>query len=308
LLIHNVVIDGFWANRLDRRDFVRAMIGYSAGLVLPWSLQNPRLRFAILETVSSGQHDGFSDGVMLGSSEASRTASLFSKGTLELLSLSEHGVPTRAGGVPTAMAQKGAQVIFAALNDDETEIAAKECHAARVIFMNCGARSDKLRRELCSPFVFHVEASEAMYSDARKLAPGADIELWNPGLEKYGASQLNDRFKAAEGAPMTSASWAGWFAIKVIWESLLRANASDPQSLAYYMSSDAAQYDGHKGAPLSFRKWDRQLRQPLYAVDKTKRGPQAVRDIPDTARSQMPARELLDTIGDDASKSRCSNA
>ena len=300
-------MDSCGANRLDRRDFVRAMIGFAAGLVLPSSLQNPRLRFAILETATSGQRPGFNDGVMLGSSEASRAASLFSKGTLELLSLSEHGIPTRAVGVATALAQRGAQVIFAALNDDYTQIAAEECHNARVIFMNCGARSDKLRRELCSPFVFHVEASEAMYAAAQKLAPGADIELWNPSLEKYGASQLNDRFKAAEGAPMTPASWAGWFAIKVIWESLLRANESDPQSLAYYMSSDSAQYDGHKGAPLSFRKWDRQLRQPLYAVDKTKRGPQSIRDIPDTARSQMPARELLDTIGDDASKTRCSN-
>ena len=307
MLIRRVVIDGCWATRLDRREFVRAMIGFSAGLVLPSSLESPTVRYAILETASSGQRDGFSDGVLLGHGEALRAASLFSKGTLGLVSLSEHGVPTRASGIATALAQKGAQVILAALNDDDTRIAAEECHNARVILMNCGARSDKLRRELCSPYVFHVEASEAMYSDAQKLAPDADIELWSPSLEKYGASQLNDRFKAAEGAPMTPGSWAGWFAIKIIWESLLRANASDPQSLAYYMSSDAAQYDGHKGAPLSFRKWDRQLRQPLYAVDKTKRGPQSIRDIPDTARSQMPARELLDTIGDDASKTRCSN-
>ena len=142
-----------------------------------------------------------------------------------------------------------------------------------------------------------------MYASARKLAArDTDIVLWSDRLEKYGASQLNDRFRAAEGAPMAPHDWAGWFAIKAVWESFLRVGKGDPLSLARHMTAESVTFDGHKGAPLSFRSWDRQLRQPLYAVASSSAPP---RDIPDTARSTESIRHLLDTLGDDSSSMKC---
>jgi hypothetical protein len=246
----------------------------------------------------------FGDGAMFGYVEALRAAKLFQKGTLEPVNVFHDAVPTRAPGIPTLLARNGAQVIVAALNDEDTRAAALECDRAGVIFINCGAKADSLRREICSPFVFHVESSNAMYASARKLAPrDADVVLWSDRLEKYGAAQLNDRFRAAEGAGMTSHQWAGWFAIKSVWESFVRVGAPEPALLARHMASDAATFDGHKGAPLSFRKWDRQLRQPLFALTESPSAP--ARDIPDTSRSSESIRDLLDTIGDRASETKC---
>jgi ABC-type branched-subunit amino acid transport system substrate-binding protein len=246
----------------------------------------------------------FGDGVVFGYTEALRTAKLIQKETLEVVTWGNEGVPVRASGVATWLIRRGAQVILARLSDEDTQTAARECDRAGAIFINCGARGNDLRKEICSPLVFHVEASDAMYESARKVAPpGGEIALWSARLEKYGAAQLNDRFGAAEGAPMRAADWAGWFAIKVIWESLLRTGKADAVSIARYMSTDGVTFDGHKGAPLSFRTWDHQLRQPLYAMPRSSSAPP--REIPDTSRSAGSIRDMLDTLGDSASAIKC---
>ena len=286
---------------VNRRAFTRSALGAFGALVLPTLSDPPTLRFAVMEV---GDGYPFGDGALLGYMEALQAARLFRRGTLELVTLGEHGVPSRAAGVATSLARKGVKVIVGGLNDDDTRTAALECAREGVMLINCRATADDLRRTVCSPLVFHVEASKAMYTSARALAPRAtEIVLWSDRLEKYGASQLNDRFRAAEGAGMTSRDWAGWFAIKAIWESFLRVGKPDPMLLARYMTTGSVAFDGHKGAPLSFRKWDRQLRQPLYAVPASSSAPP--RDIPDTSRSSQSIRELLDALGDDASAMKC---
>jgi hypothetical protein len=62
--------------------------------------------------------------------------------------------------------------------------------------------------------------------------------------------------------------------------------------LREHLIADDTQFDGHKGAPLSFRASDHQLREPVYSLVPGK-PPQ---DIPDFARSPGTARDLLDTI------------
>jgi hypothetical protein len=290
-----------WRTCGSRRSFVRSAFGACGAFLMPAIGNSPTLRFAVMQ-ISGGIP--FGDGAIFGYAEARRTAELFQKGTLEPVNVFHDALPTRAAGIPTLLARHGAQVIVGALGDEDTSKAALECDRAGVIFINCGAKADNLRREICSPLVFHVESSAAMYASARKLAPpNTDIVLWSDRLEKYGASQLNDRFRAAEGAGMTSWQWAGWFAIKAVWESFLRIGSSDPALLARHMTSDGATFDGHKGAALSFRKWDRQLRQPLFAMTASTSAPP--RDIPDTSRSNESIRDLLDTIGDAASETKC---
>jgi ABC transporter substrate binding protein (PQQ-dependent alcohol dehydrogenase system) len=139
-----------------------------------------------------------------------------------------------------------------------------------------------------------------MYAAAAAKARESRIVLWTSSLEKYGASQLNDRFHARFGYPMDSPAWAGWFAVKIVWESMLRATGAD--RLRDTLASTKTQFDGHKGAPLSFRAWDHQLRQPLYATGSGADG--RPREIPDITAS-VPVRDLLDTIGDVAGRNAC---
>jgi len=290
-----------WRMRVNRRAFVRSCAGAAGALLVPWPRPVPTLRFAILQ-IADGRT--FGDGAALGYAEARQAATLFQKGTIEAVHVFHDALPVKVAGIATLLAKRGAQVIVAGLNDADTRTAALECDRAGAIFINCGARNDTLRRETCSPFVFHVEASNAMYETARGLAPaGTELTLWSDRLEKYGAAQLNDRFRVAEGAGMRSDDWGGWMAIKVVWESFLRTGKADAVSIASYMSTDGVAFDGHKGVPLSFRTWDHQLRQPLYAVSQSSSAPP--REIPDTSRTAGSIRELLDALGEGASEMKC---
>ena len=79
--------------------------------------------------------------------------------------------------------------------------------------------------------------------------------LWRPDLERYGAAQLNQRFRARFGYGMDENAWAGWFAIKLAVEAMLRSRQRDPVALAHWLGESDARpvFDGHKGSGLSFR-------------------------------------------------------
>ena len=97
------------------------------------------------------------------------------------------------------------------------------------------------------------------------------IDLWHPELERFGARQLSDRFQARYGMPMISDSWEGWLAMKVLWESALRASDGD---IAAAIARGG--FDGHKGAALRFGSADRLLMQPLVVVRRDRSSPDAV--------------------------------
>ncbi|HYD54691.1 MAG TPA: hypothetical protein VEA99_18805 [Gemmatimonadaceae bacterium] len=172
---------------------------------------------------------------------------------------------------------------------------------AGVVFLNVGSDDDALRGADCGSFTFHVAPSAAMRRDARRLARAGDaarVETWLPTLEAFGAAQLNDRFRHAMRTPMTSAAWAGWFAVKVATDAHLRRGT---RSLRDALARDDARFDGHKGKPLSFRAWDRQLRQPLYVVPA---GGGAPVEVPRRGGAGT-AREQLDAVGTRAANSPC---
>jgi ABC transporter substrate binding protein (PQQ-dependent alcohol dehydrogenase system) len=91
---------------------------------------------------------------------------------------------------------------------------------------------------------------------------GLVAEGWHSSWERNGAPQLNRRFRKSAGRLMASTDWAAWMATKAIIEVALRVPDSRQQRLAL-RSQDIA-LDGFKGARLSFRPWDQQLRQPLF--------------------------------------------
>ena len=93
---------------------------------------------------------------------------------------------------------------------------------------------------------------------------------WHYELERFSARELNGRFRRRWSAPLGETSWAAWAALKLVGEAVVRAGASDGATLVAFMES-APPFDGHKGEALTFRKWDHQLRQPLYLAGPRKR-------------------------------------
>ena len=102
---------------------------------------------------------------------------------------------------------------------------------------------------------------------------------------------------------MDGAAWAGWMAVKVLWEASLRARTVEAAGIRAYLERESTQFDGHKGWPLSFRAWDHQLRQPLYLVSAD--GARVLGEVPERRGDDAPSRELLDRIGADAAASAC---
>ena len=200
-----------------------------------------------------------------------------------------------------------ATMIVGGMSEPECLLLSGIAEERGLVFFNVGASADSLRRDGCRRHTFHVAASEAMIRAARAASgqagnPPATIELWHESLERYGGSQLNDRFRARSARPMTSSAWAGWVAVKIAWETSLRAQSVEPEQLLAVLDNDTTQFDGHKGAPLSFREWDHQLRQPQYAVD----GGKVVAELPDVGRNtNQPMKEQLDRFGDSGRTTMC---
>jgi ABC transporter substrate binding protein (PQQ-dependent alcohol dehydrogenase system) len=111
------------------------------------------------------------------------------------------------------------------------------------------------------------------------------VVLWSPALERFGASQLNDRYRTMFKSEMDGGGWAGWMAVKTAAEAALRARSTDPRKMLVYLEANSTAFDGHKGWPLTFRRADHQLRQPLYIVvtstGSRRATDRAIQDVPD---------------------------
>jgi ABC-type branched-subunit amino acid transport system substrate-binding protein len=122
--------------------------------------------------------------------------------------------------------------------------------------------------------------------------------LWHPGRTRYGAAQLNERFARHWDRRFTAPAWAGWMAVKIVWETVLRSGIQRPDALISALRSRRTEFDGYKGMPLTFRPSDHQLRQPIYIMDGR---PGALTEAGDVPRSP----DQLDQLGDPAGAVAC---
>ena len=129
---------------------------------------------------------------------------------------------------------------------------------------------------------------------------GLVAEAWAPHFERFGAPQLARRFTRAAQRPMTSPDWAAYMAAKAVLQAALEQPAS-PSAAQILKALTRADFtlDGFKGVRLSFRGWDRQLRQPLLLTD----GVGVVGSAP--VEGVMHPKNVLDTLGADAPESAC---
>jgi hypothetical protein len=276
---NSCVMEEGWNTSVGRREFVRALAG---AFVFAFAGVPGDVPFK-LGILRDSPRTSFDDGVALGLDEATRAAALFGRTLLQVIS----------GNDLSSLIRNGVQAVIGASRYPAASEVAERCNTVGCVYLNCGARANDFRKA-CEQLLFHIEASDAMYSDAEVSSPGSDVVLWHATLEKYGAAQLNDRFRAASRHSMDGKAWCGWFAVKLVVESVLRAKVQTGMQLGAHLTQDSTHFDGHKGAPLSFRAWDHQLRQPLYAVSKGK----PPKDVPDISRSGNSIRDLLDSIGE----------
>ena len=129
---------------------------------------------------------------------------------------------------------------------------------------------------------------------------GLVADTWAPHFERFGAPQLARRFNRAAQRPMTGPDWAAYMAAKAILQAALEqpAGANAAQVLKALNRPDFT-LDGAKGVRLSFRPWDRQLRQPLLLTD----GVGVIGSAP--LEGVMHPKNVLDTLGADAPESGC---
>lgn len=269
----------------------------------------------------AGRATSVARGVRLGAAEANQTAALFGD-HVELLEATGTGAAAREAALRMLSGGKVAILIGTTASDADALSQLAESH--HVIFLNAASRSQALRSS-CRSYTFHIEATNAMYANAARLEHppktasvhnaahqigGQDdsVVLWGPTLERFGASQLNQRYVNKYHFGMDGSAWAGWAAVKIAADAALRAHSALPQKLLEYLKSPATEFDGHKGWPLTFRTADHQLRQPLYMVVTTTQSgsvSRILRDVPElhAAREQTggedgarPSDTLLDAL------------
>jgi ABC transporter substrate binding protein (PQQ-dependent alcohol dehydrogenase system) len=105
--------------------------------------------------------------------------------------------------------------------------------------------------------------------DPRPVAgtQGMVPSAWARPHEQWGATQLQDRFLHQAKRWMTDRDYAAWMAVRAIGEAATRSQSTDPATISAFMRSDRFELAAYKGARLSFRSWDGQLRQPILLAD-----------------------------------------
>ena len=122
---------------------------------------------------------------------------------------------------------------------------------------------------------------------------------WHQTLDAWGSAQLQNRFYKLAKRRMRPIDYQAWTAVRAVGEAVTRTKTSDPQQVEGLLLGGNFQLAAFKGVPVSFRPWDRQLRQPILIAQ-----PMALVSV-----SPQPGflheRTPLDTLGVDQPESEC---
>ncbi len=137
--------------------------------------------------------------------------------------------------------------------------------------------------------------------EARPIAgtQGLVATAWHPSFQEYSALQMQHRFKLYAHRDMTERDYAGWLALRIAGEAVIRSGKTEPADLKAFLRSDQFGVAGFKGQSLTFRRWDQQLRQPVLlaqALMVTSISPQD---------GFLHPKFLTDTLGFDEPETKC---
>jgi ABC transporter substrate binding protein (PQQ-dependent alcohol dehydrogenase system) len=128
---------------------------------------------------------------------------------------------------------------------------------------------------------------------------GLTPRAWHWTFERYGAPQLNQRFRRLAGRAMSSEDWGAWIAVRAVIEGVQRVGGASSAAIAAFVRSDALSLDLDKGVPGSFRNWNGQLRQPILLATHN-----AVISVAPVEGFEH-RTDTLDTLGMDRPESDC---
>lgn len=130
-------------------------------------------------------------------------------------------------------------------------------------------------------------------------ATGLTPTAWSWTWERYGAPQVSHRFARRFNRNMDGTDWAAWIAVRALDDAVRESKARTTQAVDAYLLGPSMNIDGAKGPPMSFRSWDRQMRQPILLATAD-----AV-----IAEAPMPGflhqTNVLDTLGFDRPETQC---
>jgi ABC-type branched-subunit amino acid transport system substrate-binding protein len=170
------------------------------------------------------------------------------------------------------------------------------------------------------PFPEPVAQTRASFTRLRQVALDAlepSVALWETTLEPDGAADLNQSFVSRAGEPMDPAGWAAYAAVTIVVDAVINGDADSAATISAYLDRPDTTFDLTKGAPLSFRSWDRQLRQPLYLVEIDPEAPWGIQvssrvaiasllgRLPTPFDDGIPTPDVLDRLGDGPTRLGC---
>lgn len=225
---------------LTRRKFLWATATLAAAAGRAWSAEPRPL---VLGHVLPADQTA-AQGALLAAEEAARAAELLGA-RLELrtgdaAALIDAGALALIGGLDAAASARGVPLLTTRAPGDDEPLRENVFHVAS------GPRDRRAALE-------------------RWKKGGGEVEItdWHPSLTRFGAEQLNQRYRERFGSPMEPLAWTSWMAVKAAAEAALRG-AKTPADLSRRLATLG--FDGHKGIRLRFRSTDHRLRQPLYVV------------------------------------------
>jgi len=124
-----------------------------------------------------------------------------------------------------------------------------------------------------------------------------EARAWHPDFVKYAARDLNKRFRRSQGVAMDDGAWAGWAAVRIVGEAVVRTGDADPGRILDYLRREL-EFDGQKGVAHTFHE-SGQLRQPLLLTspegellgEAPVRGVADVEDLDSLGMESCPRRE-----------------
>ncbi|WP_378943145.1 ABC transporter substrate-binding protein [Mesorhizobium sp. ANAO-SY3R2] len=127
------------------------------------------------------------------------------------------------------------------------------------------------------------------------LVPSA----WHPASEQWGGSQIQNRFAKANGRRMLSKDMSAWTAARIVGDAATRTRGADEKQIEAFIRGDDFSIAAFKGQKLTFRKWNWQLRQPIFLGD----GRSVVTTSPQEGFLHQVSE--LDTLGVDQPETKC---
>jgi ABC-type branched-subunit amino acid transport system substrate-binding protein len=256
---------------MNRRHFLLATAGALAGLAFDklWAAERRGAFLAQILPASGTDRDVAARGALLAAEEAARAAELLGV-RLEL----------RVGGSGDAskLIDQGALALIGGLDASERAALSQIAEVRGVPLLTTRAPGDPGDDEPLRTHIFHVASGprerratlERWRAGEGGAAAGeAEIAGWHPSLKRFGAEQLNQRYRERFGTSMEPLAWTSWMAVKAAAEAALRGAGlleQAPADLSRRLATLG--FDGHKGMRLRFRPSDHALQQPLYVVSR----------------------------------------